>query len=297
MKEVGFDLESKVQTVVEANLEIVFGLRMIRSEFPVHGSRIDTLAFDEETSSFVIIEYKREKSSSVVDQGVFYLALMLSNKADFILELMERFPESKVKPKDIDWNQSRVIFVADSFNEYQIGAIGYRGLPIELWETRLFQNGILSLDQVKPLAGTREATLVGGKVKREIDKVASEVMTYDLNYHFEGWNESRSLYDALRQEVLGLGPNIVEKLTKFYIAFVDQTAGKSFAEIVPQKKGLKVYLRPTVDHFENSALKVVDCTTVGHWTNGNTRFDLARREDMPHALSLIKLAWDIVKGN
>lgn len=139
MKEIGFDRESRIQKIIEENLQAVFGLKFIRSEFPIHGLRIDTLAFDEETKSFVIIEYKREKSFSVVDQGVSYLALMLKNKADFVLEYMERNPNSKkVGREDVDWSQSRVIFVADSFNEYQVGAIGFRSLPIELWEAKLF---------------------------------------------------------------------------------------------------------------------------------------------------------------
>ena len=61
----------------------------MKSEFTLHNFRIDTLAFDEESKSFVIIEYKKDKSFSVVDQGYAYLSLMLNNKADFILEYNE----------------------------------------------------------------------------------------------------------------------------------------------------------------------------------------------------------------
>lgn len=281
VKETGIDLESRIQKVVEGNLDALFGLEFVRSEFPVHGSRIDTLAFDKVTKSFAIIEYKREKSFSVVDQGVSYLAIMLDNKADFVLEYMERNPASKLKREDIDWSQSRVIFVADSFNEYQVGAIGFRGLPIELWEAKLFEQGILSLDQVKPLTENREAGGLMKKATKELEKVTKEVKTYDLEYHFKGWDQSRELYEAVRQQVHGLGLIIVERFTKFYIAFIDETMGKSFAEVVPQKKGLKIYLRPSVEHFPSSPLKVVDCTTVGHWTNGNSRFDLQGEKTSP----------------
>ena len=68
----------------------VFGLKFVGSQFALHGFRIDTLAFDQETSAFVIIEYKRDRSFSVIDQGYAYLALMLNNKADFILEYNEK---------------------------------------------------------------------------------------------------------------------------------------------------------------------------------------------------------------
>ena len=63
------DLERDIQKLTEQNLETVFGLKHICSEFQLNNLRIDTLAYDEETKSFVIIEYKRDKSFSVVDQG------------------------------------------------------------------------------------------------------------------------------------------------------------------------------------------------------------------------------------
>lgn len=44
----------------------------MQSEFIIKNSRIDTLAFDEESKAFVIIEYKRERNEGVVDQGLIY---------------------------------------------------------------------------------------------------------------------------------------------------------------------------------------------------------------------------------
>lgn len=48
-----------MQKLTENNLDSIFGLEFIATEFQLHNLRIDTLAFDNETSSFVIIEYKR----------------------------------------------------------------------------------------------------------------------------------------------------------------------------------------------------------------------------------------------
>jgi len=74
VKEKKIGLEKTVQNLVEANLADVFGLSYICTEYPLNTLRIDTLAFDEEQKSFVIIEYKRDKSFSVIDQGYAYLA-------------------------------------------------------------------------------------------------------------------------------------------------------------------------------------------------------------------------------
>ena len=64
----------------------MFGYEFVKSELQLGNLRIDTLAFDNENRSFVIIEYKIDQSFSVIDQGYAYLGLLLNNKADFILE-------------------------------------------------------------------------------------------------------------------------------------------------------------------------------------------------------------------
>src|SRR3989344_6110239 len=135
VKEKKIDLERSVQRLVESNLSEVYGLSFICSEFPLNNLRIDTLAFDEELKSFVIIEYKKDKSISVIDQGYAYLALLLNNKADFVLEYNEKCKKN-LRKDDIDWSQSKVLFIASSFTKYQQEAIGFQDLPIELWEAK-----------------------------------------------------------------------------------------------------------------------------------------------------------------
>ena len=130
-----FKLEKEIQSLTEENMSIIFGLDFVKSEFSLNNFRIDSLAFDKKSNSFVIIEYKRAKSFSVVDQGYAYLSLMLNNKADFILEYNEN-TEHTLKRNDIDWSQSRVMFISPSFTTYQREAINFKDLPIELWEIK-----------------------------------------------------------------------------------------------------------------------------------------------------------------
>jgi hypothetical protein len=56
--------------------------------------------------------------------------LLLNNKADFIL-LYNETGEKKTL-NEVDWSQSRVIFISPSFTTYQRKAIEFRDLPIEL---------------------------------------------------------------------------------------------------------------------------------------------------------------------
>src|SRR3989339_1080691 len=148
IKETKIDVEKDIQILTENNLVTIFGLKVVSTEFALSNLRIDTLAYDEEVKSFVIIEYKRDRSFSVIDQGYAYLGLMLNNKADFILEYNEKM-SSNLKRDDIDWSQSKVIFIANSFTTYQEKALNFKDLPIELWEVKKYDNLTILYNQLK----------------------------------------------------------------------------------------------------------------------------------------------------
>ena len=76
-------------------------------EFSLNGLRVDTLGFDKESRSFVIIEYKKDRNFTVIDQGYAYLALLLNNKAEFILKYNEN-NKAFLRKDNIDWSQSRI---------------------------------------------------------------------------------------------------------------------------------------------------------------------------------------------
>lgn len=157
IKELPFKFEKDIQTLVEKNLKSLLHLDFIRSEFALNGFRIDTLAFDTETKSFVIVEYKRDKNFSVIDQGYAYLSLMLNNKADFILEFNES-QQTTLKRTDVDWTQSKVIFISPQFTNYQREAINFKDLPIELWEIKRFENDTVSFDQIQKTSAKESTT-------------------------------------------------------------------------------------------------------------------------------------------
>ena len=81
-----FALEKEIQTLVEKNTQELFALDLIKSEYIIGDFRFDSLCFDNESKSFVIIEYKNTENKSVIDQGYAYLSTMLEKKSDFILE-------------------------------------------------------------------------------------------------------------------------------------------------------------------------------------------------------------------
>ena len=143
-----FKLEREIQQLFEENLEALMGLTLVRSEFTIKNKRIDTLAYDKQTNAFIIIEYKRDKNISVVDQGFTYLSLMLENKADFIVEFNENL-KLNLQRTDVDWTQTRVAFVSPSFTENQILATNFKDIAIELWEVKRYEDNTIVVNEVK----------------------------------------------------------------------------------------------------------------------------------------------------
>ena len=55
-----FPLEKDIQRLTEANLQQILELYLVRSEFEIHGIRIDTLSFEKESGAFAIMEYRND---------------------------------------------------------------------------------------------------------------------------------------------------------------------------------------------------------------------------------------------
>jgi len=217
-----FDLEHDIQKITEQNLETIFGLKFIsgslNQEFSVRAQEqdfyIDTLAFDEATNAFVIIEYKKDKSFSVVDQGFAYLSAMLNHKADFILELNERLGKS-VARADIDWEQSRVIFISPEFTNYQKNAINFKDLPIFLYKVKMYENNILEYDPIRPYRTTES---IGNLSKdKTIQDVSKEVKVYSEDDLLNKVQKAKDFYESLKEAILQIDDSLIFHPTKTYI--------------------------------------------------------------------------------
>lgn len=218
LKQISFESERELQRLVESNLEQVYQLAFIETEFSPYGDlRIDTLAYDREQNAFVIIEYKNVGSFTVVDQGFAYLSLMLNHKADFVLKYNEKMKETK-NVGSFDWSSSRVIFVAPSFTTYQREAANFQGMPYELWEARLYDGEVLSLSKLE--SGERSAQWSELKIENEAAKqIRKEVKVYSQETHFVGTaTGTYETYELFREQMLALDSRLTLKAGKKYIS-------------------------------------------------------------------------------
>jgi hypothetical protein len=212
-----FKLEQDIHRLVEPNLETVFQLEYVASEFTIGEFRLDTVAFDPSTNSFVIIEYKKGHSYSVVDQGYSYLSVMLNNKAEFVLEYNER-KGKQLKRTDIDWTSSRIIFVAPNFNSYQKNSVNFRDVPFELWEIRRFEGGIVVLERCESTSNEsieKVTTTADSLVKT----VTAEVKVADEATHLSRVDDCLiAVWTALKERLLGHGDTKLDSSNN-YIAW------------------------------------------------------------------------------
>lgn len=285
IKETSFKFEREIQQLTEQNLQSLLRLNLIRSEFSLNNFRIDTLAFDPEFKSFVIIEFKRDKAFSVIDQGYAYLSLMLNNKADFILEYNESQNQS-LKRTDIDWSQSKVIFISPFFTTYQREAINFKDLPIELWEVKKFENNTISFEQVQK-ASAKESIKTISRTDDTVEAVSKEVKVYTEQDHLNKVDfETRELYEQFKIRLLNMDDNITMQPKKQVIGFnVDNNI---FCDIVIQSKGLKIYLNLKSGELQDQKNISRDISNVGHWGNGAYEIKLNDLEDIDYILSLLK---------
>lgn len=286
-------LEKDIQKITEDNLEIIFGLKFISSEFSLSNFRLDTLAFDENTKSFVIVEYKRDRSFSVIDQGFSYLSLMLNNKADFILEYNEKMSKN-LQRDSVDWSQSRVIFIANSFTEYQKNSINFKDLPIELWEFKKYENDSVLFNPIKASKSVESINKISNN--KEIEKVTKEIKKYTAEDHFKDDWSSTEIYEALKAKIFNLDSRIEEVPTKVYIGY--KLGSVVIFDLNIRKDKIEVHLYRVKPKDINDPQKEVSYmeNSIRHWNKHVSKFYINSVDEVDYAIYLIKQTYQIYQG-
>ncbi|MCR4423866.1 MAG: DUF5655 domain-containing protein [candidate division WOR-3 bacterium] len=270
LKASSFKNEKELQTLVENNLEEIFGARFIFSEYQTgekHGGRIDTLGLDENNSP-VIIEYKWGEKDNIINQGLFYLDWLVDHKGDFQI-LTENKLGKKVK---IDWSQPRLILVASSFNKYDKYAINRMSENIELWTYTLYENGILEVN-------LERSSQASDKKGRRITRI--EDAKYNLNYHLNKTSKDlQKKFMEIREKILEL-PSVQEKQEQK--SGITYRTTKSFARFEFSKNSINLLLRKPK---YNDPKKLVRDVTAFEWGyKGLVKID--KETDVDYLLRLV----------
>jgi predicted transport protein len=287
VKENPFKKEREIQSLIEKNIENIFNLEFIKSEFSIDKFRIDTLAFDKETNSFVIIEYKKGSSYSVIDQGFTYLSLLLNKKSDFVLEYNESNDKS-VKRGDIDWSQSKIIFISPNFSAFQKTSVNFKDVPFELWEIKRFAEKTIILNPLR--SNSKESIgLVGKSENSLIKEVSKEIKVYNEDDHIKKANEyTLDLYNKYKHAILNIGNIEIEPL-KEYIAF---KADKNVVDIEIQKSAIKIHINLKIGKLLDGLYLMRDMSSIGHYGNGDYELSIKNEENFDYIIGLIRQSYD-----
>lgn len=287
VKEDDFKLEKDIQRLVESNMNELLNLDFITTEFTVNNFRIDSLSFDKESNAFIIIEYKRGRNESLIDQGYTYLYILFDRKADFVLKYNE-IKNANLKISDIDWEQSRVIFISPKFTDYQIKANDFKNNPIELIQIAKYDDGIIEIDRIKKNSNIKLETNTVESENNFIEKVDKQIKVYTEDDHLlRASDEIKELYDKFKNTITGWDSIDVES-KKTYIAFKGKT---NIVDVTVQNKALKIFVNLKLGEIDDPRNIARDITEVGHWGNGDYEIVMNNDNDFEYIMSLIKQSW------
>ena len=288
LKKTDFKNEKELQTYVENNMKSILGYKFIATEFCVDNCRIDSLGYDEENKTFIIVEYKNIKNNSLVDQGYSYLALMLKRKEAFVLKY-NNVTKSNYEIKDIDWSQARIVFISPFFSERQINATEFEGMPFDLIKAVKYENDIVEFDKLSKNPNLKEEYTPKNEIIQEVIK---EIKVYTEDYHLNKTTEKiKNLYGILKNEILNLGDIDIE-YKKFYIAFKG-TTNIADAEIYNSK--IKLFINMKKGTLNDQSNLILDMSKVGHHANGDYAIEITSEEDIDNAIPLVKQSLKVNK--
>lgn len=270
-----FKSEKELQNFVEKNLESIFGITFIASEFYTgqkHSGRVDTLGLDENNAP-IIIEYKWNESENIINQGLFYLDWLADHKGDFELEV-EKVLNKKIK---IDWSQTRLILIASSFNRYDKHAINRMSENIELWTYALYEGEIVNFE----IEGSSKPD---EKKKKKITKI--KYGDFDLQYHLnKTTKELKDKFIVLRDKITEL-PNVIENDNQK--SGITYKTTKPFTRIEFKKSFIRVLLR---EPKYKDPLKIVRDITSFRW-GYKGRVKIINDSDIDYIFGLIKQSYE-----
>ena len=291
LKQSVFKLEKDIQTFVENHIPDILGeeYEFVCTEFPVGDFRIDSLAFNKETKSFIIIEDKKVENKSLVDQGLTYLKLLRDRKADFILKYNE-IKHTNYNVNDIDISQSKVVFFSPYYNKYQIYSSDYQNIPFDLYKITKYEDDIIDIEKIE--RNSKEK--FNNEIFKEItaDDVRNEIMVYTEDYHLANVNENiKETYEELKNRIVELGDIDID-YKKNYIAFKGR---RNIVDAEMRKSKIVLFINMKKGTLNDPLNIAIDMSNSGHHGNGDYCVDIYEIDDIDKTIPLIKQSIEVNK--
>ena len=261
--EIPFKSEFILHTLTQDFLDELFSLEFVASEIQLNDLRLDTLAFDNDANSFVIIEYKNEFNANVLNQAQEYYDLLQENPEYFLNRLDNK--------KDVDFDNVKVMIIGPKFSDEQIKEAKDN---FELWKITLFSDGEVSYENLK----------------------TNEIKSININLEDLKHSEEQLLQDKteyMKELYFNLKDNILNEFSDVELNFqVDQFSFRANGKLVCVVKFLKSGF--TIFFYANNlenADKATDITDKPHTGNANYNLKYESDDDYEYFLDLFKQSY------
>ena len=274
--------EKALQTLIENNLPEVLDMRFIASEYrTTSGGRIDTLAIDNDGAP-VIIEFKRNKNDNVINQALSYLKWLKAQRPEFFEMLMlNQLGKEVTDSIKLDWHHPRVVCIAETFNKFDTDTVEVVPLRIDLFKYRHYESGLFSLEMVT--VNEQHKNLV--EACQAIPVETNLAVINAMKEQSSASHTIRTLFDELRERILGIDEYIIEKPGRRVVAF---RLTKNFAEVLIRKDRLVIDLREMA-YVDPRGL--VERIGEGYTVTMNRRIILADPRDLEYVFGIVEQSY------
>jgi len=186
---------------------------------------------------------------------------------------MPSAPEKGLRMSPLKLNQG--LGALDKWDEEQIRLRADRlaDLAVEVWDSPELSTEVLQTYRPRTAAPT----------------------TYSIDDHPHLLNPTVGpLFEAFRREVMALDPCVSEEFMKLYIAYKAET---NFVDVVPQAKRLRLALNMRFSQVNDPKGLCKDVTNIGRWGNGDVEIGLAKLEELPYVMGLVRQSLELQLGS
>lgn len=299
------DLEKNLQKIIEENMETLFGVRFLASEYffdnvgnnIVNGNkrnktsgRIDSLGLDADNRP-VIFEYKRDTSLSHIEQAVAYNVWLKNNKKLFEYEIKEKFGQEIASKIEFD---PKIICIASHFDKFIIESIAEYKSEIQLIQYYYYDDDLIAFEIINTNNQNKEIMNFFDTNSLNLDKTINrrnyENETYSFSYNSYD-KKMKDLVDYIIVKIKSIDEDVNFKELSRYGSF---KTVKSFASIVLHSKNfVRLYLHLNYDENKFKNYKIIeDVSNKGHWGTGNILIKISNVEDFDSIFHFILEAYE-----
>jgi predicted transport protein len=226
-----------------------------------------------------------------MDQGQTYLNLVLDHKADVLLEYLEK-TNKPLKKNEVDWSQTRVMFIGPKFNTYQKRALS-ETLPFELWEVTLYDGGLIEYDEIIPI-GLQKKT-----EKKTIPVLTgtagNEIKTYTVEDHFKKSDPNLfDIFQKLREQILLLDTQIKEKPVSSYIGYQLKGYLIVWVQVLKDRLFINMAVENPIDPESRLEMGTKSSNSISKIPV--RRFIMKSDKDVAYVMRIISQAYEVRKG-